>query len=241
MDILITVAFFGWLQTISTISHHRWKWMGLVMALIGGGLCYAMHPWVAGFNFARINEVLATPAGLTSLATLLFIEASLKGLERFHEPQTHGHQPFRSGWHRAQSLWVVGIAGCIRYSPPLTLVFAVFYAQLFAFHEIESLSFSSISLRVAAAFAALIGIGSYALRFRVSDETRRLLEYRLLFLQLTVALLLPVTGRIGRSVPIFHGPDIYLRFGVFMGILLFVFLVGYAGYRVRQRRHLLSP
>jgi|GEM_PF-4089798 len=239
MDILSAVIFFGCLQTVSTISHHHWKWMGCLTAIAGGCLCYLIHPWVAGINFARLNEALATPEASSLLATLLFVEASAKVLERFHEPGNALEGAHI--WFRVQRRMLDILCGLIRYMPPFSLLFSLFYAQLYAFYASENIPFARLSLMIAAGFALIIAAGSLAMRLWVSNEERRLVEYRLLFLQLILALSLPVAGRWGASVPLFHEEGLYLRFAELAGIILAVALMGYMTQRRLFKKTISQP
>lgn len=230
MDILVAVIFFGVLQTVCTVSQHRWSGAGPAIGLIGGAFCYAIHPWVAQINFARLNAALATPAAVSTLAALLLVEAAAKVLERFHE--RHAPAEGRHRWFVLRRALLDHSCTVLRFLPPLSLFFAVFYAQAYAFHTVERLSFPRLSLALAALFALVVSLGSLASRRAVTRETRALLEYRLLFLQLVVALLLPVIGRLGQSVPLYHGYGIYLSFA---GFLALAALLAGLGFLVTQR------
>jgi len=238
MDILVAVIFFGVLQTVCTVSQHRWKGTGPAVGLLGALVGYAIHPWVALINFERLNAALATSGAVSALSALLLIEALAKVLERFHEP--HAPAEGRHAWFAFRRALLDASCALLRFLPPLSLFFAVFYAQAYAFHTIERLSFDRLSLLIAASFAVLIAVGSLALRRAVEPETRALLEYRLLFLQLVVALVLPVVGRLGQSVPLYHGYGIYLSFAGFLALSALLAGLGFLVTRRLLHRRLLS-
>lgn len=235
MDILIAVIFFGVLQTVCTVSQHRWRWAGLSAGLLGAFVCYALHPWVSQINYERLNTALASPGAVSALAAVLLIEALAKVLERFHEPRA----PTEGGnvWFSVRRVTINASCALLRFLPPISLLFAVFYAQAYAFHTIERLPFARLSLLIAASFALLVALGSLALRRAVCAETRELLEYRLLFLQLVVALVLPVVGRLGYSTPIYHGYGIYLSFAGFVTLAALLAGLGFLVTRRLLRRH----
>lgn len=225
MDILVAIILFGALQTVCTVANHRSASVGPLTGLLGAAWCYAVHPWAADLNFVRLNAALAQPAVLSALGALLLVEAAAKVLERFHDPDAP--VAGRHAWFALRQRAVEAACRLVRYLPPLSLLFAVFYAQAYAFHSVERLSFRALSLLLSAVFGVALTVGSLALRRAAGRETRALLAYRLLFFQLLVALLLPVIGRLGRSVPLYHGPGIYLGLAALLGTALPLAGIGY--------------
>lgn len=236
MDLVLTAALFGTLQTVFALTDlPRFRWV--VLYCLGlGVLCVEFRPWVEQVNFIHLNTLLKSDSAIFSIASFLFLEAVLKAYL-----YVNGNGPPRKpGRH-----WILrtmrsgGIVGkrILQHTPSLVMVFSLFYVQAYFFHTSQDISFEHLSLIIAVIWVLTLLIAVGVLQRWVQRYSCEAMEYRLLFIQLIMAITLPLfVGRSGAPVPIFHGSSIYIQFAVTTGIIAFTALGGFLFYLFHNKR-----
>jgi hypothetical protein len=236
MDLVLTVALFGTLQTVFALADlPRFRWV-VLYCLILGVICVELRSWAEQVNFIHLNTLLKTDSAVFSIASVLFLEAVLKACLYVSD----NGPPRKSGRH-----WILrmirsgGIVGkrILQHTPTLVMVFSLYYVQAYVFHTSENISFEHLSLAIAVIWVVTLLLGVGILQRWVQQDSSEAMEYRLLFIQLITAITLPLfVGRSGATVPIFHGFSIYIQFAATAAITAFAALCGYLFYLFRNKR-----
>ena len=236
MDLVLTAALFGTLQTVFALADlPRFRWVALYCLGLGM-LCVWFRPWVEQVNFIHLNTLLKSDSAVFSIASFLFLEAVMKAYLYVSD----NGPPRKSGRH-----WILrtmrsgGIVGkrILQHTPSLVMVFSLFYVQAYFFHTSQDISFERLSLLIAAIWVLTLLIGVGVVQRWIQSDSSEAVEYRLLFIQLILAITLPLfVARSGAPVPIFHGSAIYIQFALTAGIIVFAALGGFLFYLFRNKR-----
>lgn len=233
MSIFAVIACLGLLQTLFVFSLVRNGWVRLLLGLLVGFACFAIHPWVLKVNYLRFDQFLHSDAALFFITSVLFIESIVKGIFNLNEKAScKSHHWINKSLH---ACFIYG-SSLVSNAPSLMLGFFLFFSLSYCFHHSETTPFSIIAGSIATGLFLLLIFGTFILRLLLKEEQLRATVFKLLFIQLILAISLPLLNSGTNTLPLLYSDSIYVQ-SLATGVsMLIVTLVGLAIYHFTHNR-----
>lgn len=206
--------------------------MGL--SLLVAGACFSIHPWVLNINYLRFEQFVHSDAAVFFISSVIFIESAVKGIFSLNEKTT----PCQSRhWinRLLHSFFIYG-GTLVRNTPSLMLGFFLFFSLSYCFHYSETTPFKLIATGIAGGLFLFLIIGSLALRFLLKGEQLRTAVFNLLFIQLVLAITLPLLGNDNNTLPVLYHKSINMQSALTGISMLAVALAGFVIYHFTNKR-----
>ncbi len=234
MSIFAVLACLGLLQTLFAFSLVKSSWIRLCLSLLVAGTCFAIHPLVLNINFLRFEQFISSDAAVFMIASVIFVESAVKGFFNLNENTT----PCQSQHFINRALHNSFTYGSmlVRNTPSIMLAFFLIFSLSYSFHHSETTPFRLLAGGIATSLFLFLTLGSLILSLSFKADKIRTVVFNLLFIQLVLAIALPLLSDGSGSLPTLYDESIHLQ-SVATGItMLSVTLSGFLFYYFTNKK-----